>query len=241
MADALSLWVKAKIAGKPSIYPRVVPDERASLAEMVPNRTRAFDQILTRRLRQVDQLVMMGAGMDTRAYGALDLNGVRVFELDQATIQRLKRNTLKRADIDARHVTFVEVDFATEDAFDRLTASGYDASKRTLFLWEGVTLYLTKKAVRDTLAQVRGHSAPGSTVVVDIYGERMLAMSRRAGARQALNMTGEGLQFGMSFAADWEAEFVTFAKSVAFTPRETHFLGTQHAQGPFMVVVELET
>ena len=101
------LWVKARIAGEPGIYPRIVPHERAGIAEMVPNRTAAFDEIIARHLGEVEQFVILGAGMDTRAYGALDLGGVEVFELDRAETQRLKRETLERAGIDASHVNFV--------------------------------------------------------------------------------------------------------------------------------------
>jgi len=233
------LWVKAKIAGEPAIYPRIVPNDQAGLAEMVPNRTASFDHILSKQLGQVEQFVMMGAGMDTRAYGALDLRGVKVFELDQAATEQLKRDTIKKAGIDASHVTFITVDFSTEDPFEKLSASGYDPSKKTLFLWEGVTLYLSEEAVRETLAKVKANAAPGSVLVADIYGERMLALARSHGTKQSLEMTGEAVQFGMSFAEDWESELATFIEGTSFTQGETFFMGSQSDKGPFMVVVEL--
>ena len=52
-------------------------------------------------------------------------------------------------------------------------------------------------------------------------------------------MTGEGLQFGMSFAKDWEAELAAFVGSTSYGQGETHFMGTRHDKGPFMVVVAL--
>jgi len=234
------LWVKAKIAGEPGIYPRLVPHDRAGIAEMVPSRTAAFDEVIARRLGEVEQFVILGAGMDTRAYGTLGLDRVDVFELDRAETQRLKRETLERAGVDTRHVTFVSVDFATEDPFEKLTAHGYDRRKQTLFLWEGVTLYLTERSVRETLGRVKANAAPGSTLVVDIYGERMLALARRRGAERTLAMTAEGLQFGLSFADDWDAELAAFVESAAYRQRETHFMGTRHDKGPFMVVVALQ-
>jgi len=234
------LWVKARIAGEPGIYPRIVPHERAGIAEMVPNRTAAFDEIITGHLGEVEQFVILGAGMDTRAYGALDLVGVEVFELDRAETQRLKRETLERAGIDASQVNFVSVDFSTEDPFEKLAAHGYDLRKKTLFLWEGVTLYLTERSVRENMARVKANAAPGSALVVDIYGERMLALARPRGAERALAITGEGLQFGLSFAKDWEAELAAFMGSTEYGLGETHFMGTRHDKGPFMVVVALQ-
>ncbi len=233
------LWVKAKIAGEPVIYPRRVTPEKAGISDFVPVRTQHFDRVLARQLEQVEQFVMMGAGMDTRPYGALDLRGARVFELDQETTQRLKRDTMAKAGIDSSHVTFVTVDFSTEDPFEKLAAAGYEPGKKSLFLWEGVTLYLSEKAVRETMSAVKAGSPPGSVLLADIYGERMLEMARKKGAAETLEMTGEGLQFGMSFARDWEAELAVFVESTSFTQGETVFLGSETGDGPFMVVVEM--
>lgn len=235
----LPLWLKAKVAGALAIYPRYVPDADAGFADLVPNRTAIFDRILTRQLDRVEQFVMMGAGMDTRAYGALDLRGARVFELDQAATQTLKRETLKKAGVDASHVTFIEVDFSTQDPFERLQEHGYDPNKKTLFLWEGVTLYLSEEAVCETMARIRANVAPGSALVADIYGERMMAFARSQGAKQALEMTGESLMFGMSFAKDWDQELAAFVEDNAYTQGETVFLGSAHNKGPYAVVVEL--
>jgi methyltransferase (TIGR00027 family) len=231
--------VKARIAGEPAIYPRRVEPGHETIADFVGVRTVYFDRLIARQLPQADQFVMMGAGMDTRAYGALELSGVRVFELDQGNTQQLKRDTLARAGIDASHVTFVTVDFSAEDAFEKLAASEYDPGRKTLFLWEGVTLYLSEKAVRDTLERVKANAAPGSVVVADVYGERMLAMANSRGARQTLEMTGERLNFVLSLVDDWEAELSAFVASTSFTQGETFFLGSESGKGPFMVVVEM--
>ena len=47
-------------------------------------------------------------------------------------------------------------------------------------------------------------------MLVDVYGERMMAMARKQGAKQSLEMTGDGLRFGMCFADDWEGELSAF-------------------------------
>jgi O-methyltransferase involved in polyketide biosynthesis len=78
----------------------------------------------------MEQFVLLGAGYDTRAYGQLKKRGLALFELDQATTQKLKVASLHRVGIDSAHVTFVQVDFSQESAFDKLRASGYDPSLR---------------------------------------------------------------------------------------------------------------
>jgi hypothetical protein len=100
------LWVKWKIAGKLSMYPRVVERGHESIAELVTARTAYVDEVINRQASQVEQLVMLGAGYDTRAYGALEIGGLTVFEVDQKTTQEHKRAMLRSAGLDASHVTF---------------------------------------------------------------------------------------------------------------------------------------
>jgi methyltransferase (TIGR00027 family) len=233
------LWVKAKIAGQPAIYPRHVELGHETVVELIPGRTVYFDRVIARQLPQVQQFVLMGAGVDTRPYGALNLGSVKVFELDQAATQQLKRDTLAAAGIDASHVTFVTVDFSTEDLFEKLAASGYDPSKRTLFLWEGVTLYLSEEAVRDTMAKVHANAAPGSVLLADIYGERLVSMMRSRAGQKMLEYTNEAGNFALRFDTDWEFELRTFVESTSLTLGESFFMGTASGKGPFMVVAEM--
>ena len=185
----------------------------------------------------MDQFVLLGAGYDTRAYGALMRDTLTFFELDRENTQELKVAHLREAGIDADHVRFVTVDFEKEDAFAKLEAAGYDPSKKTLFLWEGVTLYLAEENVRSTLRDIHHHAAPGSVMVADLYGERFLQrVSPRA--RKMLEYTNEGLGFALPFAADAQQVLREFLKSEGMTQGETCFMGTAHEEGPFMVVVE---
>lgn len=70
----------------------------------------------------------------------------------------------------AAHVTFVPVDFIRDDAFEKLRTAGYDPTKKTLFLWEGVTFYLAEEDVRRTLRDIRKHAASGSVVISPTSG-----------------------------------------------------------------------
>ncbi len=235
----IPLWVKYKLSGSYFGYPRGPQEGAEGISDFVVARTLYFDRIIQRVVGDVEQFVLLGAGYDTRAYGQLKREGVACFELDQAQTQRLKISCLSKGGIDADHVTFVEVDFAQEDAFERLEAAGYDPSKKTLFLWEGVTLYLSEQDVRKTLRDVRDHSGAGSVLVADIYGDRFIqVVARGAMAKKTLEFTDEGLSFGLPFEADHGQSLGRLLESEGLTQGETYFMGTTHEKGPYMVVVE---
>jgi len=168
------LWTKYKISGRYFGYPRIPEEGEEVLSDLVMARTIFFDRIVDRALDGVDQFVVMGAGFDTRAYGMARRGGVACFELDQPAVQALKLDGLRKGGVDASHVTFVEVDFSEDDVFEKLKENGYDPNKKTLFLWEGVTLYLSEGDVRKTLQSIREGAAPGSVVIADIYSENFV-------------------------------------------------------------------
>lgn len=235
----LPLWVKYRLSGVYCGYPRLPPPDGAEgMADLVVARTLCFDRILERVLPEVEQFVLLGAGYDTRAYGPLVPPGVACFELDQPGTQALKRSRLRAAGIEARGVTFVPVDFSRDDAFDRLAASGWDPGRKTAFLWEGVTLYLSEADVRKTLRGVRGRAAPGSVVVADFYAERFVRWGRAKVVGRMLDYTGEGFGFGLPLATDWEGTLRRFLDRAGLTLGESRFLGRAHAKGPFAVVAE---
>ena len=172
-------------------------------------------------------------------YGALKRDGLAFFEVDQAPTQELKIASLLQAGVDASHVAFVSVDFSRDDAFEKLREAGYDPAKKTLFVWEGVTLYLDEADVRKTLQGVRERAAVGSVVVADIYGERLIQMGKKSIGKKALDYTDEGFGFGLPFATDFEATLARFIESEGMKQGETVFMGRTSAKGPFMVVAEL--
>lgn len=134
----------------------------------VTARTKYIDDHLMRFLDEGGkQLVVLGAGFDARPYRFEEqLSGVRVFEVDFPATQQVKIRRLERAyGNPSENVTYVSIDFEREDLSKRLGESGYDPAEKTYFIWEGVTMYLTPKAVDDTLAFVAEHSPPGSSIV----------------------------------------------------------------------------
>lgn len=108
----------------------------------------------------IDQLAILGAGFDCRAHRLPELAGARVYEVDRAETQ-----AVKRAHVPAHpQVRYVAVDFLRDEVGAKLAAAGWDRARRTLFVWEGVTNYLTEPAVVAMLDWIAG-TAPGSRVV----------------------------------------------------------------------------
>ncbi|MGW2842598.1 class I SAM-dependent methyltransferase [Streptomyces sp. NPDC001493] len=174
---------------------------RACAEIMVP-RTVALDDAL--RDHPNPQLVVLGAGLDTRAWRLPELAETDVWEVDHPASQQDKRDRLADAgatadggtpaDADpaadagtlpatARSVRFTPVDFATDDLGSALRTAGHDASVPTTWLWEGVVPYLTRAEVRATVAAVAGRSAPGSALVLNYQAPSPKASVGRLVAR----------------------------------------------------------
>ncbi|WP_326837586.1 SAM-dependent methyltransferase [Amycolatopsis rhabdoformis] len=113
-------------------------------------RTKVIDDALAEFVGGETQCVLLGAGYDTRAHRLSALAGNTVFEVDHPATQARKRAVLGEG-----RVTYVPVDFEHDDLVGRLTESGFDTGKPAVFVWEGVTNYLTADAVDTTLAAVR--------------------------------------------------------------------------------------
>lgn len=104
------------------------------------------------------QIVSLGSGYDTRGY-RLDCltsktNDVKYFEVDVQTTQQSKLKALQSHHISNSHVTYVPVDFSSETFTECLLRHGWDRNVKTLFLWEGVAMYLSQDAVYDTFRAV---------------------------------------------------------------------------------------
>ncbi|MEJ2353492.1 MAG: class I SAM-dependent methyltransferase [Anaerolineales bacterium] len=129
-------------------------------------RTRYIDDVLRKSLQEgLDQLVILGAGFDTRAYRVAGMDRVRVFEVDLPGTCRLKQIRLKKVlGVVPDNVTLVGMDFEKQKLEDVLKAAGFQTGRRTLFIWEGVTQYLTAGAVNDTLEFVSSVSGVGSAI-----------------------------------------------------------------------------
>ena len=151
------------------------------------------------------QVVFMGAGFDTRAFKYCKGKNIKVFELDKENTQNCKIEALKKAGIDHEWITFVPIDFNQESWVDKLIENGFDTSKKTFFLWEGVTLYLEEESVKQTLKSMAKSSGKGSVITFDFYskafvtgeGSFLTKVLWKYYGKNVLKMTGESLKFGI--------------------------------------------
>jgi len=147
------------------------PGSRTSLIA----RTRWIDDYLTAAVASgVRQIVLLGAGFDSRPYRLPGADCVEFFEVDHPSTSVIKRNHVNRAlGTLPTSVKYVPVDFQCQSVQRALEESGFDATGRSLFLWEGVSNYLTEESVRATLSFLSGLS-PGTQLVFTYVDEAVI-------------------------------------------------------------------
>jgi methyltransferase (TIGR00027 family) len=195
--------------------------EVAGMSNLMVVRTRYIDERLQRAIEnEVTQIVILGAGFDTRAYRfAEQLKGKKVFELDYQSTQDLKKRRLKEVlgSLPA-HVRFVEVDFKKDSLREVLSKAGYQSSEKAFFIWEGVSMYLSEGAVRETLRTISNHSVAGSSLVMD-FAERasiqLLAKFPHLSQHKYTTHWGEPWIFGVPDMRERD-----FFRSCGLEPRE---------------------
>jgi methyltransferase (TIGR00027 family) len=160
-------------------------------------RTRVIDDAMVAAMKEgAEQVVILGAGYDTRPY-RLSRRGVRFFEVDHPDTQAVKRRRL--GELRAGAATFVALDFATEEPGPALAAAGLDGGLRTLFVWEGVLSYLEPAAIDAMLGWIARTGAPGSRVVFTYADQRALdgSMGDTGPWLDAVEKAGEPFRTGL--------------------------------------------
>ncbi|WP_419660173.1 class I SAM-dependent methyltransferase [Desulfosarcina variabilis] len=151
----------------------------------------------------IEQLVILGAGFDTRALRLKALGNLgRIFEIDHPATQSVKIDKLRRLSTGIpSHVTYIGIDFETEHLSEKLLKNGYTPKTRSFFIWEGVTYYIPAAAVEATLAFIVNQSGAGSGLVFDYFSPEVVnGTCRRTEAarlRAGLKRFGESITFGI--------------------------------------------
>jgi methyltransferase (TIGR00027 family) len=138
-------------------------------------RTCLIDDTLCQALREaIGQVVILGAGFDCRAYRLAGIGSAAVFELDHPATLSVKRAHLRRALANLPHnVRFVEIDFDRQSLGEVLAQAGLDSLSPAVFLWEGVTNYLSADAV-DAVLRFVASCAAGSRLIFTYIDRRAL-------------------------------------------------------------------
>jgi methyltransferase (TIGR00027 family) len=172
--------------------------------EYVLARTKLLDEVFINALRnRFAQIVLLGAGFDTRALRFKKENlGSKIFELDIYNTQQPKVEILNRKRIALpKELVFMPIDFNKECIADVLGKAGYAKNEKSLFIWEGVTMYLTSDAVDRTLDFIRSSAMEESIVAFDyVYASVLRGENMFFGEREiyeTVSSAGEGWTFGI--------------------------------------------
>jgi methyltransferase (TIGR00027 family) len=156
----------------------------------------------------VTQLVILGAGFDTRAHRFTELlQDVAVIEVDYGATQEYKRRRVEAALGGApANVVYAPIDFAREGLGDTLRAAGFERGRRTYFICEGLSMYVPEEGMRETLRAIGTESAPGSGLLLEYFNRGGLDLLRKYPTGMVKNAIdwGEPFVFGVPDGQDQE-------------------------------------
>jgi methyltransferase (TIGR00027 family) len=235
----------ARVPVTGALLPRIIDRGWPGARVGIVVRTRFIDGALETALADgIDQVVILGAGFDTRAYRISGAERARVFELDEPATLEVKRERMERAvGTLPVHVSLVPMDFERDDLEARLSAAGLRREARTIFICEGVTSYLTATGVDITFRGLSTVAAAHSRFVFTYLDRSALeGRSDLPGARAAMTAVrraGEPFQFGFEpaelpgYLADRGLELLEDASTAELAIRYLHPLGRRPIASPF--------
>ncbi len=239
--SVFSMIVGMKLTGYiPKLFQFIEPGKE-TLIKMQNVRIEFFDRTIENHKNELDQFVIMGAGYDTRAYKFFQNGKIIVFEIDLEGTQTHKISALKEAGLETNFINFVPVDFNNESWVDKLILAGFQKGKRTLFLWEGVTLYLSEEVVKQTINAISEISGEGSVLAFDIYSQSFVNPKIFSWKMMGklLDKTGEKFKFGIDMSKNPEEESIKLLKRSGFIVNRIRIMGKPKGSlGYFACVVE---
>lgn len=210
IAPGLKATALVKVPGLRRLGPRLFESILPGSFWFELARTHFMDELLLEEVTAgATQVVILGAGLDSRAYRlAID---AQVFEVDHPVTAAVKRERLDAVlGGPPAHVRYVQVDFNSEDLGERLAAGGFDAEARTVVIWSGVVPYLEEAGVASSLRWFAAGTGPGSAITFDYLWKEAVDGDRSFyGAEQLFERVakgGEPFKFGIPRGGT--AEFV---------------------------------
>ncbi|QNK60990.1 class I SAM-dependent methyltransferase [Pedobacter sp. PAMC26386] len=207
---------------RPDMHPEFTKRLRASVVA----RSRFIENLIIEQSKLgISQYIILGAGLDTFAQRRPDIaSTLQLYEIDQPDTQTWKQQRLNELGYGIPEwLHFVSVDFEISSWWDQLLKAGFDLSKPAVVVCTGVTLYLTKDAITDTLHQI-STMASGSKLAIAFYlpmelldeEDKPLQLIAEKGAREA------GTPFVSFFTPD---EILALANQQNF--KETKIISTK--------------
>jgi len=145
-------------------------------------RTKYLDNIFIESIKQgIDQVVILGAGFDSRAIRLLDEKDfVRVYEVDIHTTINAKLKQYKKRKIKLpNHDILIPVNFEKDNIRTKLNEYSYNKDKKTFFILEGLTMYLSEDSVKEAFSFITDYSPQGSIIVFDYVHASVLRLENK--------------------------------------------------------------
>ena len=207
------------------------------------SRVLMFDRIIEKYVDEMEQIVIPGAGFDLIALHLTKGKKVKVFEFDQVKTLNVKVETLKQAGIKHDWITYIPVDYSNESWVDKLLGAGFDETKKTLFLWESVSLYLEADIVKETLRKMADLCVDGSIIAQDLYSKAFMLGEISKIAKRSSRMMGrmgEPWKFTIDMSNDPKAAVESFLKECGLKMTEYIQFSEKLDIEPFYCIVEAE-
>jgi len=238
-----ALIISQRLFGFTTKFGKVDELGKETIVSTPGRRVLLFDRIMEKYVDDMEQIVIPGAGFDLIALHFTKGKEVRVFELDQVNTLNIKVETLKKAGIEHDWITYIPVDYSNESWVDKLLGAGFDKAKKTLFLWQSVSLFLEADAVKETLVEMADLCVDGSIIAQDFYskafilGETSITVKRSSGM---MGKMGEPWKFGIDMSDDPKAAVESFLEECGLKMTEFTQFGEKLDIEPFYCIVEAE-
>jgi len=201
-----------------------------------------FDRIMEKYVNEMEQIVIPGAGFDLIALQFTKGKEAKVFELDQVKTLDVKIETLKKTGIKYDWITYIPVDYSNESWVDKLLGAGFNKTKKTLFLWQSVSLFLEADIVKETLRNMADLCVLGSVIVQDFYSKAFISGEASKTVKRASRMIErrEPWKFGIDMSNDPKTAVESFLKECDLKMTECIQFGEKLDIEPFYCIVESE-
>jgi methyltransferase (TIGR00027 family) len=173
-------------------------------------RTRFIDELMERAVRSgATQLVILGAGFDTRAHRFTDLlKDTVVIEIDHHATQDYKKRRVDAAFGGApANVVYASIDFTRERLGDVLRRAGFLRDRETYFIAEGLSMYVPEEGMKETLHAIATESAAGSTLLLEYINRGGLDLLMKYPSGMIKNAIGWGEPFVFGVPDGQDREF----------------------------------
>jgi len=238
-----ALIISQRLFGFTTRLGKLVEPGEETLDSTAGIRVLMFDKIMEKYVDEMDQIVLPGAGFDLITLRFTKGKKVKVFELDQINMLNVKVETLKKAGIKHDWITYIPVDYANESWIDKLLEAGFDKTKKTLFLWQSVSLYLEADIVKETLRKMGDLCVDGSIIAQDFYSKAYSLGEYSRIARRNMSLIenmGEPSKFGIDMSNDPKVAAESFLKECGLKMTNYIQFGEKLDIEPFYCIVEAE-